>query len=210
MFLVFLHFLKLACIAPENWCFGRVFWFLVRLPIWIIWFDLPAALLVTSFSLVGKKNYGEVTSFLSELGLDQNGWHSTRSTRETRSQDWIIEVEMVCLVDFLAFEGRVCGEKQEPFYQVPMSHKLNVEISHDISRRRCKMWWKPLGISWMILWFDNGRRRCWESLKRWGVLVGEPQSKEAKINLYRSCGKGLKMTKHLQISLVVVALVGWN
>jgi len=48
-------------------------------------------------------------------------------------------VEMVCLVDFLAFEGRVCGEKQEPFYQVPMSHKLNVEISHDISRRRCKM-----------------------------------------------------------------------
>lgn len=50
-----------------------------------------------------------------------------------------IEVKMVCLVDFLAFEGRFCGEKQELFYQVPISHKLNVEISHDISRRRCKM-----------------------------------------------------------------------
>lgn len=183
MFLVFLHFLKLACIAPENWCFGRVFWFLVRLPIWIIWFDLPAALLVTSFSLVEKKTTEKSHLFCRSWDWIRMAGIPPEAQGRLGHRIGFIEVEMVCLVDFLAFEGRVCGEKQEPFYQVPMSHKLNVEISHDISRRRCKMWWKPLGISWMILWFDNGRRRCWESLERWGVLVGEPQSKEAKINL---------------------------
>ena len=44
-------------------------------------------------------------------------------------------------------------------------------------------------------------------LRKMRCFSGRATVKRSK-DQFRSCGKGLKMTKHLQISLVVVALVG--